>query len=98
MKFAAPQRGRRPKYCSQACRQKAYRRRASNPQTKLKLLFQSDLYKIRDLTARRRAAIKVLNELGYKVYLKPLREKPTKSIPNLKLISNEGNSDVCEPE
>jgi len=68
-RFLPPSRGRRPRYCSVACRQKAYRKRAANPHFHLSKALSSDLYTIKDLAARGRGAVKVLEEMGYEVWL-----------------------------
>ena len=73
--FSPAERGRRPRYCSAACRQKAYRKREARPHRKLEALFISDLYKIEDSAARIKAAVKVLEEAGYEVILER-RSKP----------------------
>jgi hypothetical protein len=89
-KFAPPPRGRRPRYCSAACRQKAYRKRTSDPHAHLKALCLSDLYKIEDKTARAQAAIKVLVETGHAYLLaNPHEPKPKK--PTLKLVKPESD-------
>jgi len=59
-------RGRPNLYCSNACRQKVYRTRRGN--LHLRLLKQ-DLATIADQTGRGRAAVAVLQRLGYKVTL-----------------------------
>ncbi len=69
-RFVPPSRGRRPRYCSVACRQKAYRKRAANPHYHALKLLSSDLYAIKDISARARAAVKVLEEQGYEVRLR----------------------------
>ncbi len=69
-RFVPPSRGRRPRYCSVACRQKAYRKRAANPHYHSLKALSSDLYAIKDLSARARAAVKVLEEQGYEVGLR----------------------------
>ncbi len=68
-RFVPPSRGRRPRYCSVACRQKAYRKRVANPHFHLLKALSSDLYAIKDLAARGRGAVKVLEEMGYEVRL-----------------------------
>ncbi len=68
-RFVPPSRGRRPRYCSAACRQKAYRKRAANPHYHALKALSSDLYAIKDISARARAAVKVLEEMGYEVGL-----------------------------
>ncbi len=68
--FYPPPFGRRPVYCSAACRQKAYRGRAAAPHRQALKALRSDLYRIEDNTARGKAAIKVLEELGYEVSIK----------------------------
>jgi endogenous inhibitor of DNA gyrase (YacG/DUF329 family) len=65
--FNAVTAGRRRKFCSRACRQKAYRMRAARSPA-LKAL-ESDLFRIRDNTARGNAAVRVLEELGFEVTL-----------------------------
>ena len=88
--FPRPDRGRRPIYCSAACRQRAYRKREAEPHRKLKLLAMSDIYKIRDQTARCRAAVKVLEEAGYEVELLPRGSSRKKPRPNLKVVRDNG--------
>ena len=68
--FVPPSRGRRPSYCSVACRQKAYRKRVANPHHQALKALSSDLYAIKDITARARGAVKVLEEMGYEVWLR----------------------------
>ena len=86
-KFRPPNRGRHPQYCSPACRQAAYRKRANQPHRVALRLLKSDLYAAEDQAARARAAVKVLKELGYDVYLEkrsgPLPKKPG---PKLKAV------------
>ena len=69
-RFPPPNRGWRPRYCSAACRQKAYRKRAANPHRSMLRVLRSDLYAIKDSSARGRGAVRVLEELGYEVFLK----------------------------
>ena len=81
--------GRRPKYCSQVCRQRAYRKRiAKKPLPPLpREILKRDLYQIKDSTARGNAALKVLKELGYEVSLqKREMQQPKKTRDHLKLI------------
>jgi hypothetical protein len=86
--------GRQRLYCSAACRQAVYRRRHAN-RAPLRLL-QSDLWAIRDRPARARAAIRVLEELGYSVRLERGRSDATpRPGPVLTLIDG-GKDD--EPE
>ena len=84
--FTPPTMGRRPKYCSQVCRQRAYRNRVAKKSPLLELL-KSDLYQIKDRTARGKAAVKVLEELGFEVSLeKRERQQPKKARNHLKLV------------
>ena len=76
--FYPPPFGRRPRYCSAACRQKAYRERAAALHQQALKALESDLYQIKDITARGKAAIKVLEELGYEVSIKRRHEPPPK--------------------
>jgi len=87
--FSAPDRGRRPKFCSAACRQKAYRKREADPHGKLKALWASDLYKIKDITARARGAVKVLEELGYEVILNRRTTPRPQKKPSLTVVSDD---------
>src|SRR5207244_1760278 len=57
-------RGRPPRFCSAACRQKAYRKRAADPRRPALKLYQSWLHKIVDRPARFTAALKVLEDEG----------------------------------
>ena len=68
--------GRPPKYCSAACRQKAYRKRCSNPHAVPLRLLRSDLFAIEDRDARMRAAVRVLNDMGYEVSLERVAANP----------------------
>ena len=77
-RFKPPNRGRRPRYCSVACRQKAYRKRVANPFYQSLKAMSSDLYSIKDLTARERGAVKVLEEMGYEVELRRSGQLPPK--------------------
>ncbi len=52
--------------------------------------LRSDLYKIQDREARKRAAMKVLEELGYVVHLKRRMAPPPKRYqPRLKVVDEE---------
>lgn len=64
-------RGRAPRYCSAACRQKAYRKRMSAPFRPAKLALLKDLDGVRS----RDRAVKTLQALGYQVRLE--RMKPS---------------------
>ena len=77
--------GRRRKYCSRACRQKAYRERPErNPAFKL---LANDIFSIQDRTARARGAVRVLEDLGYEVTLTPSKgPKPRKEGPPLRSV------------
>jgi hypothetical protein len=79
-KFAAPARGRKPKYCSQACRQQAYWRRKTDPNRAALTAIQSDLMAMSNRTARIKAAIKVLEDAG----LMEPRARPSR--PQLRLV------------
>src|SRR5262249_39761161 len=69
-KFKPPgTRGPQPRYCSPACRQKAYRKRAANPHRFGLRAFQNDLQKIQDRDNRVTAAVKVLEDAGLVVHL-----------------------------
>jgi hypothetical protein len=74
VKFQPAARGRRSLYCSAACRQKAYRRRAGRP-VALRVL-ESDLFAIKDLAARERAAVRFLNDRGYEVHFTRSTSRP----------------------
>ncbi len=89
-RFVPPNRGRRPRYCSVACRQKAYRKRAANPHHQALKLLSSDLYAIKDLAARERGAVKVLEEMGYEVGLRRGGNWPAKKKRNpfLRVVSS----------
>jgi hypothetical protein len=65
-RFRPPARGRPAVFCSAACRQKAYRSRARYPVLKI---LTNDLRAFRDGEARKRGAVKVLEDLGYIVHL-----------------------------
>ena len=88
--IAASGRGRRPIYCSRACRQKAYRKRFAEP-PHLRLL-RNDLFQIRDRAARARGAVAVLEGLGYAVSLgrrdvaPAQRQRPA---PRLRVVRSE---------
>ena len=87
VRFLPPNRGRLPRYCSAACRQKAYRKRAADPHRLALRALEGDLYAIKDTTARARAAVKVLEELGYKVSLERRRGPPReKHKPHLRVV------------
>ena len=90
-RFPPPARGRRPEYCSAACRQKAYRQRQAGSYRKPMALLTSDLYKVKDITARCRAAVKVLEEAGYVVTLERRTTPRPKPKTRLKLISDPGS-------
>ena len=77
--------GRRRKYCSRACRQKAYRERPErNPLLKA---LKSDLFEIKDREARKRGAVRVLENLGYEVKLTRSKGlKPSKEGPPLRSV------------
>lgn len=50
-------------------------------------LLQNDLFKIKDKAARRKGAVKVLEDLGYAVTLTPAQKKPpTPTHPKLELV------------
>ena len=92
--FLPSNRGRRPRYCSATCRQKAYRKREANPHRHVLKLLKSDLYAIRDSSARGRAAVKVLNELGYEVSLEPRSGPPPKKPePRFRVVPSEKDED-----
>lgn len=57
--------GRKRIYCSTGCRQKAYRKRVSNPFAE----YVESLKASKERAAREKQAIKVLEELGYTVFL-----------------------------
>jgi hypothetical protein len=80
--------GRPSIYCSRACRQKAYRRRvAKDPHRVVLGLLNNDLFAIRNRTARRDGAVKVLEELGYAVTLAQGKSNvPPKPKPSLRLV------------
>ena len=93
-RFVPPSRGRRPRYCSAACRQKAYRKRAANPHHHMLKALSSDLYAIRDLSARARAACKVLEEQGYEVGLRRRSGPPPKKRkPFLRVVDSLNGED-----
>ena len=94
-RFLPPNRGRRPRYCSAACRQKAYRKRATNPLRTAFRAMTSDLFAIQDLTARKRAAVKVLEDGGYVVLLtRRSGPPPKKHEPQLRVVkSSKGEDD-----
>ena len=93
-RFMPPTRGRRPRYCSAACRQKAYRKRAANPHSPVLRALKSDLYAIKDLSARARAAVKVLEEQGYEVWLGRRRGPPPKKRePHLRVVDSSRGQD-----
>ncbi len=94
-RFVPPNRGRRPHYCSVACRQKAYRKRAANPHHQALKLLSSDLYAIKDLAARGRGAVKVLEEMGYAVWLEKGGNWPPKKKRNpvLRVVSSSNPED-----
>ncbi len=77
--------GRRRKFCSRACRQKAYRERAAqHPAFKL---LANDIFSIQNREARARGAVRVLKKLGYEVTLTWSEgPKPSKEDPPLKLV------------
>ena len=82
--------GRRPIYCSAACRQKAYRKRRSENPEPLRLL-KNDLFNMKDKCARIKGAIKVLEELGYAVHLEragDVSEKSVASKSRLQLVDS----------
>lgn len=96
-KFTPPGRGRKPTYCSQACRQKAYRKRQADPHRPALKAFTSDLYSIRDRTARARAAVKVLEELGWIVTIERRQGPPPKQRqPYLELVKSADDADDDE--
>ena len=78
-KFTAAARGRKPKYCSQACRQQAYWRRKTDPAGPAMRVLQNDLQAIRNRTARIKAAYKVLEDAG-------IIEPRPRARPQLKLV------------
>ncbi len=88
-RFLPPNKGRRPRYCSAACRQKAYRKRAANPHPPILRALESDLYAIKDIAARERGAVKVLEELGYEVSLiRRSGPPPKRHEPRLRVIDS----------
>ncbi len=91
-------RGRRPRFCSAACRQKAYRKRTKAPlRIPLKAL-KSDLYAIADRNARARAAVKILEEAGYDVHLERRTTPPPKrSRPRLKVVDDQSGEHPSPP-
>lgn len=78
--------GRPAKYCSAACRQKAYRKRSANPYAVPLRLLRNDMDAVKDRDARMLAAVRMLNNLGYEVSLNWVGTKPRQAErPSLKL-------------
>jgi len=95
--FQPAGRGRRPEYCSAACRQEAYRRRTRRKPPALRAL-ESDLFAIRDREERKRGAVKALNDLGYEVHLGPLRRPQVpERRPRLRVVRNEQDEESDPP-
>lgn len=91
-------RGRRARYCSPACRQKAYRNRSANPHAHALKLLRNDLFAIADRSARARGAVRVLEALGYEVQLvrRVATRKPAR--PRLSIVSGgRPEGEVGEP-
>jgi len=80
-RFKPPLRGRRPKYCSHSCRQRAYEARRAE-QNIPSLLLGRDMDNIRSRDGIRRAVVDVLRELG----MLPETSKGAK--PQLRLVEN----------
>lgn len=95
-KFKPPARGRKPLYCSRACRQKAYRARLAKEGRPALKALQSDLWAIKDRTARKNAAIRVLHQMGYAVHLERIQPLPDRP-PNLRLVSSSDEEQVAKP-
>ena len=73
-----PEQGRHPRYCSAACRQKAYRRRRADPRRQALKLLRNDMATMADQQARARGAVKILEDLGYDVQLEKRQGPPPK--------------------
>ncbi len=80
-RFKPPRRGRRPKYCSHSCRQRAYEARRA-AQYIPSLLLTRDIDDIRTRDGIRRAMIDLLCEYGI------LPEAPKRLKPPLRLVES----------
>jgi hypothetical protein len=80
-RFKPPLRGRRPKYCSHSCRQRAYEARRAE-QNIPSLLLARDIDGIQTKDGIRRAVVDVLRELGM------LPEAAKSAKPQLSLVES----------
>jgi len=80
-RFKPSTRGRRPKYCSHSCRQRAYEARRA-AQYIPSLLLARDIDGIQTKDGIRRAVVDVLRELGM------LPEAPKSAKPQLSLVES----------
>jgi hypothetical protein len=86
-KLPAVSGGRPAVYCSAACRQRAYRKRAADPARSMLQALKNDLFAIKDRTARAKGAVKVLEDLGYTVTLeKGAPQHKQQSLRRLKVV------------
>ena len=66
----------------------------ANPDRPMLRALRSDLYAIRDSSARGRAAVKVLQEMGYEVVLERHRGPPRKTRePHLQVVDSSKRED-----
>jgi hypothetical protein len=78
-----PVRGRPPRYCSAACRQKAYRRRLADPSRVPLRLLQNDI----DHMQARVRLVRGLERLGYKVTLERIAMPSKEPPPRLRVVN-----------
>jgi hypothetical protein len=89
--FKPPALGRRPRFCSAACRQKAYRKRLADPFRLPKKLLDNDIRTFRDRIALRAKNEAELREVGYDVILlrpQPAPKRPKSTPSKLKLVAS----------
>jgi hypothetical protein len=60
----------------------------ADPFGRLKAAIKSDLYAIRDRDARIRAAVKVLEEAGFEVFLERATARRKGPKPNLRIVTD----------
>ena len=92
-KRLTPERGRPPRYCSAACRQKAYRQRVADPHRMPLLHLADDIDKV----STKMRYVRGLEALGFAVTLKPLLKTERPQQPPLRIVSSTHPATKEEP-